>query len=580
MIAELQAKARAQGLWNLFLPAEHAGRYAADFGTDGGEGLSNVDYAPVAEAMGRSFLAPLVFNSNAPDTGNMEVLLRYGTEAQKAQWLEPLLRAEIRSAFCMTEPDVASSDATKHGRHRAAGGRRGRDRRPQVVVHRRRQPRLQGPGVHGALRPRRGPALAAHDGARPARRPRRHGRADAHHDGLPRRAPRPRRGVLRRRSGSRRRTSCSARDARSRSPRVVWDRGGSTTACVPSASPSVRSSSPARGALAHAFGKPLASLGGNRERDPPTRRIAINRAGGCWSCTRLRGCSWGMSREAYSAVSEIKVEVPNMALDVIDMAIQLHGGAGVSDDFPLANAWVGARTLRLADGPDECTATSWRRSSSGSTMSRVLVTGAASGLGAALTSAFRARGDEVLATDPTRRRRRRRPEARHHLSTTTGTPRSPRARALGRARRAGQQRRGGGRWSGRRLHARRVQWITDINLFGAVRGTRAFVPMLKEQGSGHLVNVASLAGLVHPAGMASYTRSRLRSWRSPRPAATSSRRTGSRASVVCPSYFRTNLMDSMQGSDEVVGQVVRAGRAVAGQRGGHRGGGARGHRGR
>ena len=112
MIKELQAKAREQGLWNLFLPAGHAGRYAAEFGTDGGEGLSNIDYAPLAEVMGRSFLAPLIFNSNAPDTGNMEVLLKYGTDEQKKTWLEPLLRAEIRSAFCMTEPDVASSDAT------------------------------------------------------------------------------------------------------------------------------------------------------------------------------------------------------------------------------------------------------------------------------------------------------------------------------------------------------------------------------------------------------------------------------------------------------------------------------------
>ena len=112
MIAELQAKAREQGLWNLFLPAEHAGRYAADFGTDGGEGLSNVDYAAVAEEMGAPSSRPIVFNANAPDTGNMEVLLKYGTDDQKEQWLEPLLRAEIRSAFCMTEPAVESSDAT------------------------------------------------------------------------------------------------------------------------------------------------------------------------------------------------------------------------------------------------------------------------------------------------------------------------------------------------------------------------------------------------------------------------------------------------------------------------------------
>src|SRR5688500_17319270 len=92
-IKQLQTKAREHGLWNLFLPAEHAGSYAADFGTDGGAGLTNIDYAPLAEVMGRSFLAPLVFNSNAPDTGNMEVLLRYGTDEQRKQWLEPLLRA-------------------------------------------------------------------------------------------------------------------------------------------------------------------------------------------------------------------------------------------------------------------------------------------------------------------------------------------------------------------------------------------------------------------------------------------------------------------------------------------------------
>ncbi|MCU0297739.1 MAG: acyl-CoA dehydrogenase family protein [Candidatus Nanopelagicales bacterium] len=108
----LRAEARLAGLWNLWLPAGHEGEYAQRFGTDGGVGLSNIDYAPVAEQMGRSFLAPLVFNSNAPDTGNMEVLLRYGTDDQRAQWLEPLLEGRIRSGYAMTEPDVASSDAT------------------------------------------------------------------------------------------------------------------------------------------------------------------------------------------------------------------------------------------------------------------------------------------------------------------------------------------------------------------------------------------------------------------------------------------------------------------------------------
>ena len=112
VLSELRAKARERGLWNLFLPKEHAGEYAARFGTDGGEGLTNVDYAPLAEQMGRSAIAPLVFNCNAPDTGNMEVLLRYGSQEQRTRWLEPLLDGRIRSAFTMTEPEVASSDAT------------------------------------------------------------------------------------------------------------------------------------------------------------------------------------------------------------------------------------------------------------------------------------------------------------------------------------------------------------------------------------------------------------------------------------------------------------------------------------
>ena len=161
VVADLQAKARSQGLWNLFLPAGHGDAYAARFGTDGGTGLTNTDYAAVAEQTGRSALAPLVLNCNAPDTGNMEVLLRYGSPEQQQQWLEPLLDGRVRSTFLMTEPGVASSDATNMRGHRHPRRRRGRARRPQVVVDRRRPPRLQGRHLHGAHRPRRPTATAS-----------------------------------------------------------------------------------------------------------------------------------------------------------------------------------------------------------------------------------------------------------------------------------------------------------------------------------------------------------------------------------------------------------------------------------
>ncbi len=166
LLAELQGKAREQGLWNLFLPAGHEGPYAAQFGTDGGTGLSNSDYAPIAEAMGRSFSAPLVFNCNAPDTGNMEVLLKYGTDEQKSQWLEPLLDGRIRSAFLMTEPGVASSDATNMEATAVIDGDEVVLNGTQVVVHRSGQPRLQGRDLHGRHRPRGIPARPALDGRR------------------------------------------------------------------------------------------------------------------------------------------------------------------------------------------------------------------------------------------------------------------------------------------------------------------------------------------------------------------------------------------------------------------------------
>ncbi|MXP22671.1 acyl-CoA dehydrogenase [Gordonia sp. HNM0687] len=351
VLADLKVRARAAGLWNLFLPREHAGRYAADFGTDRGEGLSNIDYAPVAEAMGASMLAPLVFNCNAPDTGNMEVLLRYGSEDQRQEWLEPLLTGEIRSAFCMTEPDVASSDATNMAATAVLDG-------DDVVINGTKwfstgvgNPECRILVFMGVTDPdadrhsRHTMVLVPMDtpGVRVDRmlttmgyfdEPLGHGEV-------------------------------SFTDVRVPATNILLGPGRAFEIAQGRLGPGrvhhcMRAIGLAERALElgvrramdrTAFGRPLAKLGGNGERIADAR-IAINR-----SRLLVLHAAWlldqGMSRAALSAVSEIKVDVPNMALDVIDLAIQLHGGAGLTDDFPLAAAWVGARSLRLADGPDE-----------------------------------------------------------------------------------------------------------------------------------------------------------------------------------------------------------------------------------
>ena len=215
-----------------------------------------------------------------------------------------------------------------------------------------------------------------------------------------------------------------------------------------------------------------------------------------------------MSVEALSAVSEIKVEVPRMALDVIDMAIQLHGGAGMTDDFPLAAAYVGARSLRLADGPDEVHRNVVAKIELGKHAEpgmsrRVLVTGAAP-------------ASAPPWSPPSAR-------AATRCSPPTGWPPTGSTCVLditsdddwSAAVAAVEERWGGldvlvnnaGVAGGGRIDLCTIdewRWITEINLFGVVRGVQAFTPMLKAQGSGHIVNVASLAGLVHPAGMGSY----------------------------------------------------------------------------
>jgi len=355
VVAELQARARAQGLWNLFLPASahvpRAGEYAARFGTDGGEGLTNLDYAPIAELTGRSALAPHVFNCNAPDTGNMEVLLRYGTDEQRATWLEPLLQARIRSAFTMTEPEVASSDATNMAATAVVDG-------DEVVVNGRKwwstgvgHPDcrllvfmgLSDPGADRHARhtmvlvPRDAPGvrvermlsvMGMHD--------------EPHGHGL-----------------------VSFDDVRVPATNVLLGPGrafeiaqgrlgpGRVHHCMRLVGLAEMALELAcRRALERtAFGRPLASLGGNRERIADAR-IAIDQAR-----LLVLHAAWKLDTEgsagALSAVSQIKVAVPAMAQHVVDLAMQLHGGAGFDEALPLAAAWVSARSLRMADGPDE-----------------------------------------------------------------------------------------------------------------------------------------------------------------------------------------------------------------------------------
>ncbi|MBW1599227.1 acyl-CoA dehydrogenase family protein [Streptomyces sp. JJ38] len=351
LIGELRARARSQGLWNLFLPAGHEGPYAEKYGTDGGAGLSNVDYAPIAELTGRSFLAPHVFNCNAPDTGNMEVLLRYGTEEQRARWLEPLLDGRIRSAFCMTEPDVASSDATNmelravvegdevvvNGRKWWATGIGHPDCELLVVMglsdpgadrHHRHSMVLVPRDAPGVKVERMLPAMGVHD------EPHGHGEVSFTDVRVP---------VANLLVGPGRAFEIAQ-------GRLGPGRVHHCMRLVGLAEHALRLACE-RGLARTGFGKPLMNLGGNRERVADAR-IAID-------STRLLvlHTAWKLDTAgplgALSEVSQIKVAAPNTAQRVIDFAVQVHGGAGLSDDFPLAAAWTAARALRLADGPDE-----------------------------------------------------------------------------------------------------------------------------------------------------------------------------------------------------------------------------------
>lgn len=340
IMEDLKAKAKAAGLWNLFLPESHLGA-----------GLTNLEYAPLCELMGRSYIGPEVFNCAAPDTGNMEILERYGSDEHKERWLKPLLDGTIRSAFSMTEPDVASSDATnialsavRDGDDYVLNGRKwwtsgaGDNRTTLLIVMAKTNPDAPRHAQHSMiLVPKDAPGVKLVRSLKVfgyEHTP--YGHFEIIYDNV--RVPASNvllgdgRGfeIAQGRLGPGRIHHCM---------RMIGVAERGLDAMI------------ARARQRVAFGKPLADQGMVQEAIALSRcEIEQARLLTLYAAHMMDTVG---NKAAQSVIAQIKVVAPNMAFRVLDRAIQIHGGAGVCQDTGLAGAWTFARAVRLTDGPDE-----------------------------------------------------------------------------------------------------------------------------------------------------------------------------------------------------------------------------------